>query len=148
MPILKEIQGDLFKPFQKKNYDIMVHGCNCFHSFGAGFAAVVKRKYYLAYKADLQTSKGSPEKLGSYSSYKSSDGLIINLYSQFHYGFGKVNADIEAIKKGFELINKEYPNTKLCIPRIGAGLAKGNWDVISKTINEVTPDLDITVYVL
>ena len=28
--------GDLFQPFAKKEFDLMVHGCNCFHSFGKG----------------------------------------------------------------------------------------------------------------
>ena len=36
MPIIAEVKGDLFQPFAKKEFDLMVHGCNCFHSFGKG----------------------------------------------------------------------------------------------------------------
>ena len=36
MPINNIIKGDLFKPFAEKKFDLMVHGCNCFHSFGKG----------------------------------------------------------------------------------------------------------------
>ena len=146
MPIVSEVKDDLFKHFQKKEFDIFVHGCNCFHSFGRGIAATVKLKYFLAYKADLSTKKGDINKLGTYSLYKSSDGLVVNMYTQYHYGIGKVNCNLDAIKKGFTLLNEEYKGSSVCIPRIGAGLAGGNWDEISKIINEVTPDLSIIVY--
>lgn len=148
MPIINEVKGDLFKPFANKEFDLMVHGCNCFHSFGKGFAAIVKQKYPQAYIADKKTAIGSRNKLGTYSLAETDDGVIINLYSQFHYGFNKVNCDLKAIKEGFTLLNKEYKNKSVCIPRIGAGLAKGDWSKIKPIIDLVTPDLNITLFIV
>ncbi len=146
--LMTEIKGDLFRPFARKEFDLMVHGCNCFHSFGKGFAAIVKHKYPQAHTADKKTPKGSRAKMGTYSQAETEHGIIINLYSQFHYGFGSVNCDIGAIKEGFALLNEEYKGKKVCIPRIGAGLAKGDWNKIKPAIESVTPDLDITVFIV
>lgn len=148
MPINNIIKGDLFKPFAEKKFDLMVHGCNCFHSFGKGFATIVKHKYPQAYTADKKTAKGSKAKLGTYTQVTTEDGIIINLYSQFHYGLGKVNCDYSAIKKGFISLNDEFKNKSVAIPKIGAGLAGGDWLVIQKIINEVTPDLNITLFIV
>ncbi len=146
--LMTEIKGDLFRPFARKEFDLMVHGCNCFHSFGKGFAAIVKHKYPQAHTADKKTPKGSRANMGTYSQAETEHGIIINLYSQFHYGFGSVNCDIGAIKEGFALLNEEYKGKKVCIPRIGAGLAKGDWNKIKPAIESVAPDLDITVFIV
>lgn len=146
--LMTEVKGDLFRPFARKEFDLMVHGCNCFHSFGKGFAAIVKHKYPQAHTADKKTPKGSRAKMGTYSQAETEHGIIINLYSQFHYGFGSVNCDIGAIKEGFALLNEEYKGKKVCIPRIGAGLAKGDWNKIKPAIESVAPDLDITVFIV
>lgn len=148
MPINNKIKGDLFKPFAEKEFDLMVHGCNCFHSFGKGFAAIVKHKYPQAYTADKKTSKGSRAKLGTYSQAETEHGIIINLYSQYHYGYGAINCDYSAIKKGFISLNEEYKDQSIAIPKIGAGLAGGDWEKIESIINEVTPDLDITLFIV
>lgn len=146
--LMAEVKGDLFRPFAQKEFDLMVHGCNCFHSFGKGFAAIVKHKYPQAHTADKKTPKGSRAKMGTYSQAETEHGIIINLYSQFHYGFGAVNCDIGAIKEGFALLNEEFKGKKVCIPRIGAGLAKGDWSKIKPAIESVTPDLDITLFIV
>lgn len=148
MPIVSEIKGDLFQPFSEKQFDLMVHGCNCFHSFGKGFAAIVKHKYPQAHTADKATSFGCKKKLGNYSLAETEHGLIINLYSQFQYGYGKKHCSYPAIKEGFAKLNAEYAGKSVCIPKIGAGLAGGDWEIIKSNIDEVTPDLQITLYVV
>ena len=148
MPINNKIKGDLFKSFAEKEFDLMVHGCNCFHSFGKGFAAIVKHKYPQAYTADKKTAKGSRAKLGTYSQAQTEHGTIINLYSQYHYGFGTINCDYSAIKKGFISLNEEYENKSIAIPKIGAGLAGGDWEKIESIINSVTPNLNITLFIV
>lgn len=35
--ITAEIKENLFVPFENKEYDILVHGCNCFHTMGVIF---------------------------------------------------------------------------------------------------------------
>lgn len=147
MPIVQYVQADLFEHFNKKEFDALVHGCNCWHSFGKGFALTLKKKYPEAYDADKATLKGSRKKLGTYSSVETSSGTIINAYTQFHYGYGKVNADYSAIKQVFERINLDFKNQKVAIPdMIGCGLAGGNRDIVIKIINEATPDVEIVAF--
>lgn len=144
--IINEIKQNIFISFENKEYNLLVHGCNCFNNMGAGIAAIISKKYPQAYKSDLSTIKGDKSKLGTYTYCDTIFGRIINMYTQYAYGYNKRNADYDAIKKGFKRLNEEYKGSKVCIPRIGAGLAKGDWNIIKEIINDSTPDLSIDVY--
>ena len=151
MPILKTKYRDLLDAFDSNEIQIIIHGCNCFRSFGAGIAKSIKERYPEAYEADLNTGHGDKNKLGHYSYVKlSDDKTIINAYTQYAYGRNKVNADYDAIRKVFILLEEKYRNSNILIgiPMIGAGLAGGDWETISNIINDVTPSLNIILYVL
>lgn len=145
---MKYNKGNLLTLFEQKEIDILVHGCNCFHTMGAGIAKQIKEKYKEAYEADLETNKGSKEKLGTYSLVQINDSqYIINAYTQYFYG-GKNPLDYEALKNVFKLINENFENKIIGIPKIGAGLAKGNWEFIEKIINEETTNNTIICFLL
>ena len=63
----KVIHGDLLSLGENGEFDVIIHGCNCFHIMGGGIAQSVKEKFPTAYQADLQTQRGNPEKLGTYT---------------------------------------------------------------------------------
>jgi O-acetyl-ADP-ribose deacetylase (regulator of RNase III) len=140
------LKGCIIEAFKTKEYAALVHGCNCFCNMGAGLAKTVVRNYSSALKADQTTTYGDKTKLGTYSIAETKDGHIINAYTQFSYGGGKQNADYDAIRKVFEQINEDYKGKVICIPKIGCGLAKGNWKEVKKIINKATPDVEIDVY--
>ena len=151
MPILKTKYRDLLDAFDANEVQTIIHGCNCFRSFGAGIAKSIKERYPEAYDADLNTGHGDKNKLGQYSYAKlSDDKTIINAYTQYAYGGNKVNVDYDAIRKVFILLEEKYRNSNMLIgiPMIGAGLAGGDWETISNIINDVTPSLNIILYVL
>jgi len=151
MAILETKYRDLLDAFDANEIQIIIHGCNCFRSFGAGIAKSIKERYPEAYDADLNTGHGDKNKLGQYSYAKlSDDKTIINAYTQYAYGRNKVNADYDAIRKVFILLEEKYRNSNILIgiPMIGAGLAGGDWETISNIINDVTPSLNIILYVL
>ena len=150
MAILETKYRDLLDAFDANEVQTIIHGCNCFRSFGAGIAKSIKKRYPKAYEAYLNTGHGDKNKLGHYSYAKlSDDKTIINAYTQYAYGGNKVNVDYDAISKVFELINKDFANhINIGIPTIGAGLAGGDWNIISDIINKKTPDLNITLYIL
>ena len=150
MAILETKYRDLLDAFDANEVQTIIHGCNCFRSFGAGIAKSIKKRYPKAYEADLNTGHGDKNKLGHYSYAKlSDDKTIINAYTQYAYGRNKVNVDYDAISKVFELINKDFANhINIGIPTIGAGLAGGDWNIISDIINKKTSDLNITLYIL
>ena len=146
--ITLKVKGDLIKAFKLDKFDGIVHGCNCFCNMGAGIAKTISKEFPVALEADKTTLRGDDSKLGSYTIAETEFGNIINAYTQYHYGFGKVNCDYDAILKVFTTLNKEYKGKTIGIPLIGCGLAGGDWSIVEKLINESTPDLDIHLYYL
>ena len=136
---MKTIEGDLIALAEDGDFDIIIHGCNCMCNMGAGIAKTIRILYPEAYKADCQTEKASKGKLGTYSSVGvSKDGnnfTIVNAYTQFNWR-GKKNADYEAIRAVFKRIKSDFTGLRLGYPLIGAGLAGGDWSIISAIIEE------------
>lgn len=140
---MKYIEGDLIKLAKKGKFDIIVHGCNCFNTMGAGIAKMIKNEFPGAWKVDQKTQKGDRFKLGNYTSYVTPEKLrIINAYTQYYFG-GPSPVDYGAIRECFKKINYRYKGKKVGIPKIGAGLAGGNWKKIEKIIDEETKNLKI-----
>lgn len=54
---MKRIEGDLIKLALAGEFDVVVHGCNCFCKMGAGFAKQTRAAVPEAYQADLQTAE-------------------------------------------------------------------------------------------
>jgi len=107
------IKGNLLDLFENQAFDILVHGCNCFHTMGAGIAKQIKDKYYEAYEADLQTLKGDKNKLGTYTLYQVNNSqCIINAYTQYHYYGKKTKLINDALRNVFKLIDENFKNKK------------------------------------
>lgn len=133
--------GNLIDLWLAGYFDCGVHGCNCFNNFGKGFAKEVKQKLHGAYEADQKTKYGDKAKLGSFSKYEFEAWnkklvTIYNGYTQYSYGGGKINCDYKAIRDVFKAINAENDGKIISFPLIGAGLAKGDWKIISAIIDE------------
>jgi O-acetyl-ADP-ribose deacetylase (regulator of RNase III) len=135
---MKTIKGDLIRLALNNEFDVIIHGCNCFNHMGAGIAKTIKQNFPEAYAADQKTRKGDKGKLGRYS-YATVDVngdalVVINAYTQFEW-WGKGNkADYKAIESVFRLIKKNFSGKRIGYPAIGAGLAGGNWQTISAII--------------
>jgi O-acetyl-ADP-ribose deacetylase (regulator of RNase III) len=149
--ITNTIKGDLIVEMMKMKYDIIVHGCNCFCIMGKGIAKTIKFKFPEAYEEDCKTIIGDKNKLGTYTKADMSKRLnkpstfIINAYTQYDYRKTSdgINVDYGAIRNVFKLLNENFSGKKFGIPKIGAGLAGGDWNKIAEIINSVTPNIDI-----
>lgn len=130
---MKVVHGNLID--LSSDFDVIVHGCNCFHTFGAGFAKQVKERWPEAYAADLATKKGDVYKLGTYSSCVVGSLTIVNAYTQYDWGIG-VRVEYQALREIFKRIKKDFPGKRIAYPAIGAGLAGGDWNTIARIINE------------
>ncbi len=145
--------GDLIQLTQEGHFDIIAHGANCFCTFGAGIAKAIKTAFPEAYEADLTTKKGDYTKLGKLSLAKVERGekkfLVANLYTQFYYGTPKHPKDTKeirykAIENSLKELKKAIPyDASIGLPKIGAGLAGGHWEVIEKIIMSVVPNATI-----
>jgi len=137
---MKVLKGDLIQFALAGRFDVIIHGCNCFCTMGAGIAKLIRDIFPEAYQADLATPKGDREKLGTYSLARvQREGhklTIVNGYTQYDFsGHGKL-ADYKAIQNLFSRVKKDFFNQRIGYPKIGAGLAKGDWEVISDIINQ------------
>lgn len=129
---------------ERHQYDVIVHGCNCHHSFGAGIAKTIADEIPAAFEEDLKTGFGDYTKFGAIGIVPGTP-IIVNAYTQFYPGKGKYPNDnpelrLKAIRSALTSINNEFKTKTIGLPRIGAGLAGGNWDEISEMIPTVLKD--------
>lgn len=146
---MKSIKGDLISMALAGHFDVIVHGCNCFCAMGAGIAKRIRDSFPKAYEADLKTALGDRTKLGSYSSALISiNGVsftVVNAYVQFNfYGHG-VLADYSALQKVFTAVKHDFTGQRIGYPMIGAGLAGGDWQIISGIIDTALKGEDHTL---
>ena len=145
---MKILQGDLLEYTKEGYFDVIVHGCNCFNNMGGGIAKQIKTKFPEVYIEDCKTKKGDKNKLGTYSFAQIQIGnnkvIVINAYTQYHYA-GRNNVDYKAIDLVFKSIKNDFYDCRIGFPKIGAGLAGGDWQIISKIISETGNGMDYTL---
>ena len=145
--MIKYIKGDLFKAEQ----DILAHGCNCVGGFGSGVSGVMAKLHPKAKEKYLEKFNTEGWKLGDIQLVESNGKIIANCATQQKY-FPRniVNADYPAIEICMLKLYKlcKHTNKTLAIPKIGAGLAGGDWNKIEAILKEVFEDIDVNVYYL
>lgn len=137
---MKVIRGDLLRLTEQGHFDVLIHGCNCFCTMGAGIAKQIKSRYPEAWRADLDTFKGDRQKLGDFTS---ADVVrdrhaftVVNAYTQYNWRGKGVKADYDAIASVFQSIAIRFAGLRIAYPKIGAGLAGGEWNTIESIIND------------
>jgi O-acetyl-ADP-ribose deacetylase (regulator of RNase III) len=145
---MKTISGDLIQFALDGTFDVIVHGCNCQGQMGKGIALSIKRQFPEAYAADLSTLKADASKLGTISVAEIHQNgrsfAVVNGYTQFHWRGTGVKADYEAIRSVMREVKAQFPGTRIGYPKIGAGLAGGDWNVIASIINDALDGEDHT----
>ena len=146
---MKIIKGDLVELTLNGKFDLIIHGCNCFCSMGAGIAKTIKDIFPEAYEADLQTEKGLKEKLGTISHATLSRNAlritVVNGYTQYTAGGRGVLVNYDALRSVMKNIKNEFSGNRIGYPMIGAGLAGGDWKVISEIIKDELKGEDHTL---
>ena len=122
----------------------IVHGCNARGVMGSGVALQIKNKWPSVYQDYRQAFQEQGLRLGDVQPVVVSPELVVwNAITQKTYGSGPHRyVDYEAIARCFEKINtlvSDYPDVeqKIHIPKIGAGLAGGDWPAIAAIIDSV-----------
>lgn len=139
------IKGNVCDMFEANSFDAMMQGCNCFHAMRSGVAKEIAERFPLAEEADNKTEFGDWTKLGTYSKAELVHGDIINAYTQFRPGLCPWSILKDGLTQAFKLVNKDYAGKTVGIPKIGSGVAGGNWEEIAKIIQSETPDVNIIV---
>lgn len=156
--MIKYKLGDVTNPEVTKP-TIIVHCCNDIGVMGGGVAAALRNKWprvYVQYENWYHAHKGFGRKqlvLGQVQYVAVETNLwVCNLIGQrdvqSYEGLPPIR--YEAIREGLRRIStflKESNKTfEIVMPRIGAGLAGGEWGKISAIVNEELKDLDVVVY--
>lgn len=145
--ITKYIVGDITKTELK----YIAHGCNCQNKMESGVA----KDLYEAFPEVKQNYHRYFDRYGYlgevHEAYSDSRLSILNCFTQKYYGYdGKKYVNYAAVVKCFEKLANLIPmGEKLAIPKIGCGLAGGDWNIVEQLINDtVGDDLEIWVYEL
>lgn len=147
--ITQYITGNIVELFKTGHH--IAHGCNCHHQMGAGIAGQLAKAFPQVLEADIrETELGDREKLGlvtiAANSQPEGTAYCFNLYTQYNPGR---NLDYGALLNSFRRLdmiseNQITPLT-VYIPRIGAGIAGGDWAKIETIINMFTDHTNIIV---
>ena len=124
---MKIVTGDLLQMGKDKEFDIIIHGCNCYNTMGAGIAAQVAQQFPDARLADDETVRGDAGKLGTYTIGMSGRLVILNCYTQ--YGISSTGNDVfeyNAFERVLDKIQYRFGKWRIGLPLIGMGLAGGD----------------------
>ena len=170
----KEIDGDLIKLALKGEFDVIVHGCNCFCTMGAGIAVKMAETFWCnKYKLERPEYKVDINKLGNIDkatlivNVKNGEILkesftklidpykqyitVVNAYTQYFYGQNSPACnqalDYEALTLCLRKINHIFKGKHIGLPQIGCGLAGGDWSKVSSIIKKELCDCYVTVVI-
>ena len=145
MSTLYRANGDLLVLARKGQFDIIVHGANCFNKMASGIAGQISREHPEAANVDLSTRAGDRGKLGRFTLAQVQGSgnhtfYIVNAYTQYSYGRGKDIFEFDFFRdflKSFQTFLRSGAiaaplDGKFAVgfPYIGCGLAGGNEEKI------------------
>lgn len=146
--MLKYVKGDLFDT----DCDLIAHGCNCKGGFGSGIAYTMSQVYPKAKSLYHEKFEEEGWELGDVQFVLQNDGkYIANCATQNAFlPRGEKHADYDAIRTCMEIVKgfAQGKGLSIAMPKIGAGLAGGDWNTIEGILKEVFSDYDVVVYYL
>jgi O-acetyl-ADP-ribose deacetylase (regulator of RNase III) len=109
---------------------------------------------YLWFKHPSVTEPGVAVPMNSKSSGQPGvkDIIVVNSYTQYNYGANHKDGvakpiDYEALALCLRKINKTFAGKRIGLPKIGAGLAGGDWNRIKNIIQTELRDMQVSVVI-
>lgn len=157
--MLIKITGDLIDLACCGKFTVLVHGCNCMNTLGAGFARKMAATWPVVREADNRTLKGDRSKLGTCSvahvdthnfnvwNTDSHKLTVFNAYTQYAYGPAhEKHFDLDALRRALLFVRDNTTSEdRIGMPLIGAGLGGGQWSDIEPVIEETLKDRHVTI---
>lgn len=158
MSKIEYVIGDATNP-QGDGKKLIIHVCNNIGAWGAGFVMALSKKWKepeAAYRAMIKYDLGDIDLVEV-----EDDIAVCNLIGQESTTGRNKNATLPpiryvAIEYALEMVAKNFEFSRdieleefsVHIPRIGSGLAGGNWKIIEAIIEETLckADVPVTVY--
>lgn len=148
-----EVEGDLIKLALEGQFAVITHGCNCFNTMKSGIAKQMAQTFQCnEYIMERPNVRGNINKLGQiesnrFSLSKNKYITVINSYTQYKFGRDKQYLDYEALALCLRKINHTCHGQHIGLPKIGTGLAGGDWPTIRSIILNELPDCQVTVVI-
>jgi O-acetyl-ADP-ribose deacetylase (regulator of RNase III) len=141
------IRGDILET----DSDVIAHGVNCKGVFGAGLAKEIRDKWPEVYNNYMDKFLRLGWRLGEIQINYPENKIVVNMATQENYGRDpkKVYIDYSAVAVCLDKLFKYCKEHSLscAIPKIGCGLANGDWKtvghIIAKTHKENRISLNI-----
>lgn len=129
--------------------EIIAHGCNARGVMGAGVAKLIREAYPDSYEYYRYMYNHGMARVGSILTYQSPEKMIVHMITQHNYGRDPgVYLDYEALKSCIEEVNRTFTGHSVAMPKIGAGLAGGDWKEIERIIERESTHFQPVVYEL
>jgi len=144
--MIRYIDGDLVRDAEQ--FEVIAHCANCFCTMGSGIAPQIKNKFPEAYAVDCATGNGDMNKLGTISYTQNTTPIVVNLYGQYDYTgrrSGRMDLEYDALKSALIQMKEKFSGKRFGMPKIGSGLAGGDWEVIERIISEVFAGEYVTI---
>jgi O-acetyl-ADP-ribose deacetylase (regulator of RNase III) len=173
----KEIEGNIILEARKGIFDVVVQGNNCLCTQGAGLAPQFVKEYSTdKFRMEQEQYKGDINKLGTIDfeelcyedfgkgifkwvrypdenrKWVKHSMFVVNAYTQFNYGRNHADGDqkpvdYDAITLVMRKINHVFKGKRIGLPKISAGLAGGDWNIIKSIIQEELKDCNVTIVI-
>lgn len=176
--MIKLITGDLIQLALAGQFTVIAHGCNCFCTQGGGIARSMSEVFGTDnpewYPSEHIATKGDINKLAriEWKSFEREghelipvasfhprkfrfaiDGdylSVVNCYTQYSLGYDQVHVDYDALTLCMRKMARIFAGEKIGLPKIGAGLAGGDWlkisNIIAKEFKNFNGEVTIVEY--
>lgn len=150
------VEGDLLT----RNECVLIHGCNTLGKMGSGFAGALRKRFPATVYPYFETHRKFGLSLGSVLWVENNGLLVGHCMTQATIGHdGRQHVSYEAIQACMKEVNLAaqvgVPGTsfekgfsRVAMPLIGAGLAGGDWNIISGIISQEMNFVKPVVYFL
>lgn len=138
-------KGNIFD----SEYKFILHGCNAQGVMGAGFAKTVKELQSFAYQQYREAYERRGLKLGEAIIVRDTKRVIIHAITQQYYGKdGRRYVSYDAIANAMAAVEENLYGETIAMPKIGSGLAGGDWNVIEAIIESELKTVQPVVFTL
>lgn len=138
-------RGDVFA----SPYKFILHGCNAQGVMGAGFAKRLREEHPFAYGQYREAYEKRGLNMGELIIVRAGKRVIIHAITQKYYGREKRRyVSYDAVANAMAALEEALYGETIAMPMIGAGLAGGDWNVISAIIESELKTIQPVVFQL
>ena len=147
-----ELTGDLIQLAKEGKFDIVAHCANCFCTMKRGIAPQMALAFHCdKFKMEGEGYFGDINKLGNidYDFNKEHNITVVNMYGQYHFWdknrkYG-IQLDYDALRLCLRKVNMLFKSQRIGLPKIGCGLAGGDWNIVKGIIEEELYECDVYI---